>query len=59
MTVDECNSLVKALIDANDKYDLNFHIYQIGSTVLSDSFKMAYYANEIGRLFLFSEKMQV
>ena len=48
MTVDECNSLVKALIDANDKYDLNFHIYQIGSTVLSDSFKMTYYVNEIG-----------
>ena len=26
VTVDECNSLVKALIDGNDKYNLNFHI---------------------------------
>ena len=49
MTVDERNSLVKAWIDANNEYNLNFYIiYQIGSTVLSDSLKMARYANSIG-----------
>ena len=49
MTVDECNSSVKAWIDANDKYNVNFYIiYQIGSTMLSDSLKMARYANETG-----------
>ena len=49
MTVHDCNSSVKAWIDVNDKYNLNFYIiYQIGSAVLSDSLKMARYTNVTG-----------
>ena len=40
MTVDKRNLLVKAWIDADNKYNLNFYVvYQMGSRVLSDSLK--------------------